>query len=119
MGYRTEEQNNLLQPACRDLSRCLTWSGFQLTPDDWRHLICAAILGQKTVPGLTGGIVRLGGSSKKLNKQQATKAITMIFELGDQPWTYDPNLQQAVVWRERAVRKARGIKDDESDELIF
>jgi hypothetical protein len=119
MGYRTEEQNNLLQPACRDLARSLTWKGFTLTADDWRHLICAAILGQKIVPGLTGGLVALGGSSKKLNKQQATDAIEMIFEIGDQPWTYDPSLTKPVVWKERAVKLARGIKDDEPESLIF
>jgi hypothetical protein len=119
MGYRTDEQNTLLQPACRDLARSLTWKGYTLNADDWRHLICAAILGQKIVPGLTGGLVALGGSSKKLNKQQATDAIEMIFEIGDQPWTYDPALTQPVKWQERAVKLARGIKDDEPESLIF
>jgi hypothetical protein len=114
LGWRTPEQNDLLQPACRDLSKHLTWSGHQLSQDEWRWLICAAVLGQKIVPGLNGGIVALGGSSKKLNKQQATDAITMAFEIGDQPWTYDPNLQEAVKWCP-AVCIARGIKTDEDD----
>ena len=119
LGYRTEEQNNLLQPACRDLARSLTWQGFQLTADDWRHLVCAAILGQKIVPGLNGGFVALGGSSKKLNKQQATDAIEMIFSIGDAPWVYDPRLTEPVRWQEKAVKLARGIKDDEPEALIF
>lgn len=114
LGWRTQEQNDLLQPACRDLSKCLTWSGHTLSQDEWRWLIAAAVLGQKIVPGLNGGIVALGGSSKKLNKQQATDAITMAFEIGDQPWTYDPSQQEAVKWCP-AVCIARGIPTDEDD----
>jgi hypothetical protein len=109
---RTPEQNDLLQPACRDLSKCLTWKGYKLSPDEWRWLICAAVLGQKIVPGLTGGIVALGGSSKKLTKQQATDAITMAFEIGDQPWTYDPSLTQQVRWCD-VICLARGIRPEE------
>lgn len=110
---RTGEQNDLLQPACRDLSRCLVWKGYKLTQDEWRWLICAAVLGQKIVPGINGGIVALGGSSKKLTKQQATDAITLAFEMGDQPWTYDPSQQTAVEWSP-VIRIARGITDNEA-----
>ncbi len=49
---RTLEQNDLLQPACRDLSRHLSWYGHKLSPDEWRWLICAAVLGVKIVPGI-------------------------------------------------------------------
>lgn len=112
LGWRTPEQNDLLQPACRDLSKGLTWKGYQLSQDEWRWLVVAAVLGQKIVPGLNGGIVALGGSSKKLNKQQATDAITMAFEIGDQPWTYDPSQQNAVEWCP-VVRAARGIEEDD------
>ena len=119
LGYRTPEQNDLLQPACRDLSRSLKWQGYQLSQDEWRWLICAAVLGQKIVPGINGGIVALGGSSKKLNKQQATDAITLAFEMGDEPWTYDPSQQTPVKWKERAVLLARGIKPDEDESLVF
>ena len=109
---RSLEQNDLLQPACRDLARGLTWKGYKLDADDWRHLICACILGQKVVPGINGGLVALGGSSKKLLKQQATDAITLAFSIGDAPWEYDPSQQQRIQWG-NAVRLARGITDEE------
>lgn len=111
---RTKEQNDLIHPACRDLARCLKWKGYELTGDDWRALICAAILGQKIVPGITGGIVALGRSSKDLSKQLATDALTLIFSIGDQPWEYDPSQQTQVAWG-KAVCLARGIPYDESE----
>lgn len=117
LGWRTPEQNDLLQPACRDLSKGLRWKGYELSQDEWRWLICAAVLGQKIVPGINGGIVALGGSSKKLNKQQATDAITLAFEIGDQPWTYDPSQTEQVEWCP-VVRAARGIEEQE-DAPIF
>jgi len=112
---RSLEQNDLLQPACRDLSTGLTWKGYRLSQDEWRWLICAAVLGQKIVPGINGGIVALGGSSKKLNKQQATDAITMAFSIGDAPWEYDPSQQTRVKWCD-VVRIARGLPPDDDDE---
>ena len=110
---RSAEQNDLLQPACRDLSRCLTWQGYKLSQDEWRWLICACVLGQKIVPGINGGIVALGGSSRALKKQQATDAITLAFEMGDQPWTYDPSQTKAVEWC-AVIQAARGIQIEEA-----
>lgn len=112
---RTKEQNDLIHPACRDLAACLTWKGYALDENDWRALVCAAILGQKIVPGLNGGLVALGRSSKELKKQQATDALTMIFHIGDAPWEYDPSQKEQVTWG-RAVCLARGIPFDESQE---
>lgn len=112
---RSLEQNDLLQPACRDLANGLTWKGYELSQDEWRWLICAAVLGQKIVPGINGGIVALGGSSKKLNKQQATDAITLAFAIGDVPWEYDPSQQVRVKWGD-TVRLARGLPPDDNDE---
>lgn len=110
---RTQEQNDLLQPACRDLAHALSWFGHKLTADEWRWLICAAVLNVKIVPGINRGegapgIVTLGGSSRKLNKAQATEAITLAFAIGDAPWEYEPTQRQPVRWCE-AVCKARWI----------
>lgn len=108
--WRTPEQNKLLQPACRDLARGMQWHGQRLSMDEFRWLICATVLGQKTVPGVEGGVVVLGGSSRQLNKKQATDAITWAFAIGDAPWEYDPTQTKPVQWGQ-AVRLARGIRD--------
>lgn len=113
---RSLEQNKLLQPACRDLSRGLTWYGQRLSPDEWRWLICAAILRVKIVTGIShngepAGVVTLGGSSRKLSKEQATEAITLAFHLGDAPWEYGQQ-GDPVAWGD-AVCLARGINPND------
>jgi len=117
----SDQQRRLLNAACGDLSRCLTWHGFRLSKDDWRHMIAGTILGWRMMPGIdTGngspGMILLGGSSLDLKGQKRTDAITLAFELGDEPWTYDPTQKTAVDWCP-VVRAARGI--EVSDEPIF
>lgn len=102
-SLRTDEQNNVLQDACGDLSEQLTWCGYKLTKDEWRHLICAAILNVKTVRGINGGLVTLGGSSRKLNKEQGAEAIEMAFSVGDAPWEYEPSQETQVQWNESVL----------------
>lgn len=107
-ALKTEEQNNVLQDACHDLSAQLTWCGHRLSQDEWRHLICAAILNVKTVRGINGGLVTLGGSSRRLNKEQGSDAIELAFSIGDAPWEYDPSQYEQVKWTD-SVLLARGI----------
>lgn len=112
LEWRSTEQNRLLQPACRDLSRGLKWQSngelVRLSVDEWRWLVCADILGQRAVRGIHGGVVMLGGSSRQLRKQECTDAITLIFSIGDMPWDYGLMDQGPVIWCD-VVRAARGI----------
>lgn len=114
---RTISQNDLLQAACGDLSTGMTWFGNRLSKDEWRWLISAAILKVKIVPAINtgdggGGVVTLGGSSKKLSKEKCTEAITLAFAVGDAPWEYDRTNIARVKWG-NAVRLARGMPDNE------
>jgi len=110
--WRSKEQNDLLQPACRDLANNLKWDGATLTADEFRWLVCADILGQKAVRGIHGGVVLLGGSSRQLKKEQASDAITLAFSIGDDPESYGLKHQERVKWSP-TIRIARGITDDE------
>lgn len=112
--WRTTEQNSLLQPACRDLANGLLWDGVTLTADEMRWLIAADILGQKAVRGIHGGVVLLGGSSRKFTKQDCTDAITLAFSIGDDPESYGLKGQKRVEWSE-VIRRARGISDNDDD----
>jgi len=107
-ALKTEEQNNVLQDACHDLSAQLTWCGHRLSQDEWRHLICADILKVKIVRGIHGGLVTLGGSSRRLNKEHGSEAIELAFSIGDAPWEYEIPTDRQVQWTE-SVLLARKI----------
>ncbi len=113
----TDEQRRLLNAACGDLARCLTWHGNRLSKDDWRHFLAGTVLGFRMMPGLplgdaAPGFIMLGRSSLDLPKAKCTEAIQIAFALGDAPWEYEPTQRKAVQWG-HAVRMARGITDEE------
>ena len=86
----SQDQRNLLNAACRDLSTQIVWHGFRLSLDDWRHMLAGTMLGWRLMPGIDrgegqAGLIMLGGSSLKLTKEQCTDAITCAFAIGDDP----------------------------------
>ena len=116
----SDEQRRLFNAACGDLARCLSWHGFGLSKDDWRHMISGTILGWRMMPGIdigngTPGMILLGGSSLDLKGHKRTDAITLAFEIGDQPWDYEPTQKKRVRWCD-VVRLARGLPPDDDDE---
>lgn len=91
---RTLDQNAKLQPMCRDVAEQVIWHGQRLSADDWRHMFVASYnKGQRAVPGIDGGFVVLGASSKKLSKRECADVIEIIYAFGaeyDVKWS-DPN----------------------------
>ena len=84
----TEQQRKVLNAACGDLANQLRWHGFRFDKDDWRHFFSGVAKGWRVVPGWDNGdgkkgIVMLGASSLRLTKEEATDALTMAFNLGD------------------------------------
>ena len=114
--WRSDAQNSLLQPACRDLSRCLTWESngqmVHLSPDEFRWLLCADVLGQRPVRGVHSGVVMLGGSSRNLTKRECADVITLAFSIGDCPELYELHGQKRVEWC-RVICAARGISPND------
>lgn len=113
----TEQQRKILNAACGDLAAQLTWHGFRLSKDDWRHFIAGTILGWRMLPGIdrgegAPGFVMLGGSSLDLTKEKCIEAINLVFSIGDAPWEYDPTQRKAVHWCDK-VWLARGFNPEE------
>lgn len=86
----SQDQRNLLNAACRDLAEQISWHGFKLTQDDFRHLLAGTMMGWRLMPGIDrgegqAGLIMLGGSSLKLTKDQCTDALTQAFLIGDDP----------------------------------
>jgi hypothetical protein len=118
---RTLDQNALLQAACEDLSRGMTWHGHRLSKADWRHLISATVLGQLIVPGIDvgkgpPGLIQLGASSTQLRVKDAGEAIQLAYSIGDQPHEYDPTQPKgkSVAWG-AIVSLARGFRKYENE----
>lgn len=116
-GMLTEEQRRTLNAACGDLAAQLTWHGFRLSKDDWRHFIAGTVLGWRMLPGINRGegapgFVMLGGSSLDLSKRQCSEALELVFAIGDAPWEYEPTQRKAVHWCDK-VWLARGFNPQE------
>lgn len=89
---RTSEQNKKLNAMCGDLAEQVLWHGQALHKDDWRHMFVAAYRKeQRIVPGINGGFVVLGASSRRLNVQECSDVIEMLHAFG---------AEQGVTWSE-------------------
>lgn len=66
---RTDAQNRRMWAMLRDISRQVEWYGEKLCEEDWKHVFSAAVQKQRAVPGLEGGFVVLGISTRKQSKQ--------------------------------------------------
>ena len=111
----TEQQRKILNAACGDLSAQIEWHGFRLSKDDWRHMIAGTMRGWRLMPGIDrgegpAGFIMLGGSSMDLSKEQCTDAITLAFQIGDDPSSQ--GLKAKPVRWCAAVCKARWLVDE-------
>lgn len=110
-------QQKLLNAACGDLADAIPkWHGIRFSKDDYRHLIAASVLGERIVPGInTGhgnpGLIRMSRSSLEFTKSEATEAIRMAFDIGDNP--ADQNLGIDPIRWGQTVCLARFIVEDE------
>jgi hypothetical protein len=113
----TEQQRKILNAACGDLAEQITWHGFRLSKDDWRHFISGTVMGWRMLPGIdmgqgAPGFIMLGGSSLDLTKAQCIDAITLVFSIGDDPSSQ--NIACKPVRWCASVCKARYLTDEEA-----
>lgn len=65
---RSDAQNRRMWAMLRDISRQVEWHGRRLDEESWKHVFSAAVQQQDVVPGLNGGFVVLGVSTRKQTK---------------------------------------------------
>lgn len=65
---RSDAQNRRMWAMLRDISRQVEWYGQKLSDEDWKHIFSASVQKQRAVPGLDGGFVVLGISTRKQSK---------------------------------------------------
>ncbi len=66
---RSDPQNRRMWAMLRDISRQVEWYGQYLKDEDWKHIFSASVEQQRAVPGIDGGFVVLGISTRKQSKK--------------------------------------------------
>lgn len=65
---RSDPANRKMWAMLRDVSKQVDWYGQKLSDEDWKHIFSASVEKQRAVPGLDGGFVILGTSTRKKSK---------------------------------------------------
>ena len=79
---RTLDQNALLWALLTDISEQVFWHGECLTPTDWKHIFTANLAQQRIVPGIDGGMVVLGQSTREMTKGELSDLVELIQAFG-------------------------------------
>ena len=66
---RSDATNRRMWAMLRDISRQVEWYGRKLDEESWKHVFSAAVQQQDAVPGINGGFVVLGVSTRKQSKK--------------------------------------------------
>lgn len=84
-SIRSLEQNAKMWAMLTDLSKQVIWYGMKLSPEDWKHMITAALKKYKVVPGIEGGFVVIGASTSKMSIREMIDVINYAYSFGDSP----------------------------------
>lgn len=79
---RTLDQNATLWGHLHDIAAQVNWHGQFLTDTEWKDVFTAALKRQKVVPGLDGGFVVLGTSTRRMTRQEMSELITLMEAFG-------------------------------------
>lgn len=86
---RSDEQNRKMWAMLNDVASQVNWYGQDLTPEDWKHVFTASLTKQRAVPGIDGGFVVLGVSTRDKSKEWISELIEVIYAFG---------AEKGVVW---------------------
>lgn len=66
----------------RDVSQQVVWHGQKLADSEWKDVFTAALKRQKVVPGLDGGFVVLGTSTKSMTIAEMSELMELMEAFG-------------------------------------
>jgi len=102
---RSKSQNARLWATLTDVADQVEWHGQYLSQEDWKNIFTASLTQQRVVPAIDGGFVVLGTSTSKMNKQQFSDLLELIYAFGANhqiKWS-DPALEAFEHYREAQV----------------
>ena len=79
---RSVEQNKRLWAMLRDVSRQVIWHGQRLADSEWKDVFTAALKRQKVVPGIDGGFVVLGTSTRRMTIAEMSELMELMTAFG-------------------------------------
>lgn len=81
---RSLEQNARMWAMLHDVAAQVVWHGQRLTAEEWKDAATAALKRQKVVPGIDGGFVVLGSSTRSMTIAQMSELIDFLAAFGAQ-----------------------------------
>ena len=89
-GYRVEirqptrslDQNARMWAMLTEVARQVEWHGQYLTAENWKDIFTAALKRQDVVPGIDGGFVVLGTSTRNMTVGEMSELIEFITAFG-------------------------------------
>ena len=81
---RNTKQNALLWALLGEVSQQVNWYGQKLSPEDWKNVCTASLTKQSAVPGIDGGVVMVGASTSRMDKQTFSNLIEVVYSFGAQ-----------------------------------
>lgn len=79
---RPDISNSKMWTMLRDVSQQVDWYGKKLSDEDWKHVFSASVEKQRAVPGLDGGFVVLGISTRKQSQQWFSDLFEVMHAFG-------------------------------------
>jgi hypothetical protein len=99
---RSLRQNKRMWAVLGDIEKQVDWHGLKLDREDWKEMFSAILGNQRVVPGLQGGFVVLGVSTRKQNKAWFSDLFELINAFGAEHsvrWS-DPALEAFYYYKE-------------------
>ena len=79
---RTDAQNRRLWAMLRDISQQVVWYGEKMDAESWKHVFSASVEKQRAVPGIDGGFVVMGVSTRNKSKQWFSDMFAVMEAFG-------------------------------------
>ncbi|WP_459175756.1 recombination protein NinB [Ewingella americana] len=99
---RSLSQNAKLWACLNDISEHVVWHSQKLSSEDWKHILTAALKGQRSAPGINGGFAVLGQSTSRMTVGEMSELIEMMSAFGtEQGVRWSDESRQALEWARR------------------
>lgn len=95
---RSDPSNRKMWSMLLDVSKQVEWYGQKLKDEDWKHIFSASVEKQRSVPGLDGGFVVLGISTRKQSQAWFSDMFEVIEAFAAE---YGVRWSQADHWQGR------------------